>query len=692
MPRPKSIFPCGFGEQPWLIQTPGSEKETQTFINPLKGSVEERTIPEMDGQLCLSRFEEWLFLVDDLSDDCFLLNIYSLEKIRLPPIEEPFATLGLRILTSAPTSPDCAVIFLGREENFLLFCQPCKCKTRWTKLPVEFNVVGASRMLSYNRKLYILLDDIEIIDLASLSTNFVETASMDKPEFCSFGIGFVEHMVESCGDIFFVRTLFPSLPKASSIVDFEIYQLDFANQNSWMRVEGIGDSTFFLDRHGGQSFCSHDSQFDQNCIYHALTCYDGERIYKICLDDQTISFNLLPANAVQDECSFYWILPVIPPIQKHAHLTSSETIIGREVCQKGCYLEKQHKNREVPISIAMPLAELPIDIMQKISEQLPLKDAGRLRTVCKPWAKQLPNPMKEEGVWLMYCPKICGACQMYNPCKGKQFTLNMNKHSSFDVPMRLLFSKDGWVLALKGSNFLYFLNPFTKDFRHLPRLEDDYSYKGIAFSCAPKNSLNCMVFAVSGPPRGDFMRIITWRYGKKKWFEMQFENEIPFHVANNNPVFFHGEFYCLSRRGNLGVFNPKNNTWRVLDQPPPIYSDAAPDIGTEYCYLMECKGQLISVFQPINMDNVCVFKLNRSMTAWTLLEDIGDLTLFLDYRTSIARTLPCKSYNNKLYLPRLPDETNKATFFYCMKSRMHNPDIKSFRVPYNCVWLEPQLQ
>ncbi|XP_078151823.1 F-box/kelch-repeat protein At1g57790-like [Carex rostrata] len=334
---------------------------------------------------------------------------------------------------------------------------------------------------------------------------------------------------------------------------------------------------------------------------------------------------------------------------------------------------------------------MPIDMVQLLSEKLLLKDSDRLQAVCKPWMNP-SNPIKEEQVWLMYCPKKLGTCEMYNPSKDKQFTLNLKKLYS-NEPSRLLFSKDGWVLALQGCDKLYLLNPFTNDFHHLPILEYPYSYSGIAMSCAP-NSSSCVVFAVVGPPRGEFTRIIAWHYGQEEWYHLEFDNNFPFPMADNNPVFINGKFYCLGRLGNLGVFNPEKNTWRVLDKPSPIYSDLdqAPEFGTEYCYLLECNGDLISVFRAVNMDYVRVYKLDRSKNmSWTRLEDLGDLTLFLDFRTSIARALPCKSYSNKLYLPRLHDETNTATFYYNLKIKMHNPDFKCLREPYNCVWMEPNL-
>ncbi|XP_078151297.1 F-box protein At2g14290-like [Carex rostrata] len=310
------MLSCGSDDQAWLIRTPGSRKETQTFINPLKGSIEERKIPEMEGQLCLAHFEDWLFLVRDLSDECFLLNIYSLQKIHLPPIEVSFESLGLCILTSSPTSPYCTIIFLGQEDNFLQFCRPGD--KEWTEVPVDFDVTDVTRMLMYRGKLYVmLLNSIEIIDITSLSTattTYLTTISMDKPDqFFSFGIGEIGHLVESCGDLFFVRTCFPST--IQTVIDLVIFKLDFSNEDeteTWVRVESIGDCAFFLDSHGGQSFHAQDARVDRNCVYQMLSCYDGERLYKICLDNQTISFKLLSEEAIQGQyyCSFNWLLPV----------------------------------------------------------------------------------------------------------------------------------------------------------------------------------------------------------------------------------------------------------------------------------------------------------------------------------------------------------------------------------------------
>ncbi|KAG8087496.1 hypothetical protein GUJ93_ZPchr0010g9705 [Zizania palustris] len=83
-------------------------------------------------------------------------------------------------------------------------------------------------------------------------------------------------------------------------------------------------------------------------------------------------------------------------------------------------------------------------------------------------------------------------------------------------------------------------------------------------------------------------------------FFLNLQNHGVEHFGFNNPVMFCGEFYCLGRKGNLGVFDPTSDTWRILDKPEPIHAemDLLQDDhrGREFCYLVDMEGELVSVF------------------------------------------------------------------------------------------------
>ncbi|KAF5932552.1 hypothetical protein HYC85_028723 [Camellia sinensis] len=62
-----------------------------------------------------SIMESMEILLDLESDDCFLLNPVSMEKIMLPPLQYfPFFCC---ILSLPPTNPNCALIFVCREKS-----------------------------------------------------------------------------------------------------------------------------------------------------------------------------------------------------------------------------------------------------------------------------------------------------------------------------------------------------------------------------------------------------------------------------------------------------------------------------------------------------------------------------------------------------------------------------------------------
>ncbi|RLM92686.1 hypothetical protein C2845_PM08G25210 [Panicum miliaceum] len=88
-----------------------------------------------------------------------------------------------------------------------------------------------------------------------------------------------------------------------------------------------------------------------------------------------------------------------------------------------------------------------------------------------------------------------------------------------------------------------------------------------------------------------------------------------FRTAYSNPIFYHGEFYCLGTCGSSGVFNPNNMTWRVLDKPDPILvSDPMPD--EHYCHLLESRDDLIAIFRPHSEGQIDLYRLDKSQMVW----------------------------------------------------------------------------
>jgi hypothetical protein len=195
-----------------------------------------------------------------------------------------------------------------------------------------------------------------------------------------------------------------------------------------------------------------------------------------------------------------------------------------------------------------------------------------------------------------------------------------------------------------------------------------------------------------------YLKMMTWRPGEQEWTKVEFhnlddDNYVTFIVPFHNSVFLDGEFYLLlARDGKLGVFNPKDMTWRVLDKPGAIQDgddivddhvnevddndceDEEEDAGgstededseeegdedganqgeeedneeeeqdnevhfddrdiilyhdQEYCYLVERNGELLAVFRQEDRA-IRVYTLDRCKMEWTKVKDGWDDDLVL---------------------------------------------------------------
>jgi hypothetical protein len=219
---------------------------------------------------------------------------------------------------------------------------------------------------------------------------------------------------------------------------------------------------------------------------------------------------------------------------------------------------------------------------------------------------------------------------------------------------------------------IFFINPFTGDLvEDLPMLKRSYSFNGISFTSNPA-SPGCLFFGINSSHNGEYVGVYTWRRGEKDWEEQEFVyEEMPFPVAHNNPVVCRGKFYCLGRKGNLGVFDLESkdprSAWKILDKPEPIHAEMElfdeDHVGREFCYLVELEGELVSVFMCNAAETPRVFKLDETKMAWIEVEDISGAALFLDIRTSFAVASPEGGYGDKIFFPSYSEDGKQPAFY-----------------------------
>ncbi|KAJ1701201.1 hypothetical protein LUZ63_000980 [Rhynchospora breviuscula] len=694
------MFPSNFFYQPWIIGCHGAEKHTTTFIDPMEKTVEEKNIFEMKGKLCFGCIDEWLFLWDEQSKECFFLDLNSLLKVHLPSLPE-FTTLPREkiiytnfSLSSSPNHPNCVVILhvvkidtepLTVQERFFLCCQPHDA--RWNKILHGQEIWGAPSAI-LDGKIYTFgVDCVIVFDVLSLLAGQVDARTISAPKLPQFPIKNMVHhnLVKSCGCIYLVRLHHYCQGPINNI---DIHCLDISS-HEWLRVDSMGDRAFFLSNMSCVSVCATDVGVECNCIYY-LTFYGRNegRIYKFCLEDQTMTFSLTPTDENAVGSRFCWFVPTRMPKRTIMGSSAHPTNDLNEV-----FTDKIIMENKITSSFSRPWNDLPMDLVESLLPHLSSVDALRFFTVCKTWNLASDSIQKAKTwPWLMYQEKSDGTCKLLDPLNGKEYTTSVGLPSSV-FPIRMLCSKEGWVIVLDAANAMFMVNPLNEDVVELPPLKKfNANFCGITFTSIP-TSPDCVVLAFCADINGDIY-IYKWHSGDKDWtFICDYESPPMHTAAKTNPIFFQGEFYCLAKTGELGIFNPVDKTWRMLDKLRSVYlEDEIPNTGMEDCYLLELDGNLISVFKCNYSNNdVRIIKLDTEKMEWIPVKDLAGWTIFLDPRSSFAKPSPHKSWSNKILFTAFCSTTIKTCATYCMESKRYDIHFCDTKKPFDCVWLEPNL-
>ncbi|KAJ3701847.1 hypothetical protein LUZ61_005552 [Rhynchospora tenuis] len=349
--------------------------------------------------------------------------------------------------------------------------------------------------------------------------------------------------------------------------------------------------------------------------------------------------------------------------------------------------ENQKRNQ-----ISRQWTDLPKEMVDTLLfRRLSLVDCLRVSTLCKTWASTSQFVPKENAwPWLMHSPNVFnGTCKFFDPVCGKEYSLEINALFS-NQQLAFHSSRDGWVVMSEGDEAIYVLNPLTEEVIELPGL-DCCKYHCISFTGMPTSS-DFQAFAFYFEYDDEMVKIYSWRPEQKEWTETMPNIDIKFSGTINNPVFFDGEFYCLDRRGQLGVFNPDKMTWRVLSKPEPICSDV-PCHAYACCSLVEIQGDLFAVFRADTpLKPIQVYKLDRSKMTWSEVDNLRDNTIFVGFRNSIAVPSPLKSFRNRICLPKFDGRDHRNSVFYSMDDHQYHPRFYGVEEPTTNVWFQPNIR
>ncbi|XP_057969394.1 F-box/kelch-repeat protein At1g57790-like [Malania oleifera] len=309
--RPPAPLKC-----PWLVFSHGKHKSTQTFYNVAEDCYYVKSIPDMCQKYICASCHGWLVIMDINSDDFFLLNPVSMEKIELPPWNS--FTLESCVLSLPPSNPNCIVVVFAASlgEPYIRFCRPGDC--RWTDCELGSLLEMLRFPTTCNGKIYGLtkvkgsLATLEFVG-SNVSVRKLVTEKRPWPSL----VGITQsgaHLVESGGELYLVVTAL--VGEAAKLRDVEVFKMDFPSL-TWLEVESLGDRAFFVDGNWGNSVsCSSAaSRIKGNAIYYI----DGRRdknLYVFHLEDRSLSVSL-PCPKFRHLLDTLWVMP---EFQEHAKL------------------------------------------------------------------------------------------------------------------------------------------------------------------------------------------------------------------------------------------------------------------------------------------------------------------------------------------------------------------------------------
>ncbi|XP_077235733.1 F-box/kelch-repeat protein At1g57790-like isoform X2 [Tasmannia lanceolata] len=222
---------------PWLVFFHKKEVN-QYFYSISKGICYMRNIPEMHRKLCFGSSHGWLLMLDENSDESFLLNPITMQKIQLPSIESDQITFW--ILSSPPTDPDSIVIVVA--SNLLLFCQIDNPK--WIRQVYEHEENNhITNVINCSGKLYALTFQKGLGVLDANAPLTLRILAAEKPEMPLATMYAQSYLLESCREVFLVKKIY--IGQTEEFYTIEVYKMDLSTHR-WEKVKSLGDCVIFL--------------------------------------------------------------------------------------------------------------------------------------------------------------------------------------------------------------------------------------------------------------------------------------------------------------------------------------------------------------------------------------------------------------------------------------------------------------
>uniref|UniRef100_M0ZS32 KIB1-4 beta-propeller domain-containing protein n=1 Tax=Solanum tuberosum TaxID=4113 RepID=M0ZS32_SOLTU len=310
-------------QHPWLLICHGDVMHKQTFFSVSENRYYMKSIPELKEKTLSAYADEWLVLQSINSNDCYLWNLISNEKIQLPPFPAKCDILSY-LLSAPPHDSECQVIFQIKETETTLdedehensdehdnsdensdgdensdedgdadsinedenddddedlltfyFCKP-GYNEEFHKQNVQ-SIIGDSRLgiwTVFKKFFYILIgmqNILTCLDIDNDSGRITATPMADgSPDLSkSYHAFYKDYLIQSSSNnmLLYVH-LIGNGREFEMPYHFQVFQFDFI-RGRWIKAESIGEIAIFISfpLKTGTACSTKDTNLNKECIY-----------------------------------------------------------------------------------------------------------------------------------------------------------------------------------------------------------------------------------------------------------------------------------------------------------------------------------------------------------------------------------------------------------------------------------------
>ncbi|KAK6946910.1 Domain unknown function DUF295 [Dillenia turbinata] len=660
--KPRQCPPLLTPNVPWLLFPHGDTLKDQTFCCFNNQSFR-KSIPELRNREICGSWHGWLILADN-DYFLFLFNLVTFETIPLPQQDtHPDYQIKYCILSSPPSDTTSKILLFMTDNQTILFCRPGD--KRWTETNYKkdleilsgykdariFNVgVCSGKVYACGGRSELLLIEFgesNQLVLRPLGIKFV-------PQKIANSICYGSFFIESCGELYGVQIAFRT-ERHEEIRGIEVLRLD-SSRMVWEEERSLKGRAFFLGDDCSTSCpAMPEAGIQEGSIYFTMS--KDPRLYCFNLEDQSISDSLPCYNLLTPWASPVWVLPNIRLIDTQPEEKDRVNAEPKERTRDTKVQEKEvnawRGSGEAEQSL---LLQLPLEIVELVYKHLNAIDYIHFRSSCKilrsaaiplKWRTRLiGSEMQTSTPWFAYFMIDGTTLNVIDPRYNDSYVL---KTSEKFGDKQVFCCKDGFfIMSHDIDKGIYALNPFTQAIYTILEMPSYYYMYPYCFSFSCWSPDEDFVFVIILRRLIDEILVLYLRDGEG-WNYITIKDKPNFLPSPSSPIFFNGAFYCLSQQGGIAVirFEGDNCVWEVLTKLEK------PCKSIQNCFLVECDGELLSVFVGKFSKWVKVFRLNFAAMAWVRVQDLAKYTLFVSKASSFSTIATAPGMENKIYFPRL---------------------------------------